>query len=293
MNRRDALANLSLGVATGALAAANAAAQTVEPAIVLSAPSTAAPSPAASRLKLGCQMRPTTAKRAQLWQRFSVTHVCGCPEDTSPSRGYWTVDELSKVRDVCDAHGLALHLMWEPFLSSNNINGADRPAIMLGKSPERDRDIECFQKHIENCAAVGVTGVKYNLTLLGVVRSDDTPGRGATRYATWRLDEDARLARRTTDAGRVDADEYWERITYFLDRVVPVAEQYKVHLACHPQDPGLPPGFQGVDAVLGTVEGLKQFVGIHESPYHGLNFCQGTISEMLQNPGAEIYDVIR
>ena len=29
------------------------------------------------------------------------------------------------------------------------------------------------------------------------------------------------------------------------------------------------------------------------SPYHGLNFCQGTVSEMLENPGKEIYDVIR
>ena len=45
--------------------------------------------------------------------------------------------------------------------------------------------------------------------------------------------------------------------------------------------------------MLGTVEGLKRFVGIKESPYHGLNFCQGTISEMLQKPGEEIYEVIR
>ncbi len=29
------------------------------------------------------------------------------------------------------------------------------------------------------------------------------------------------------------------------------------------------------------------------SPYHGLNFCQGTISEMLDDPGKEIFDVIR
>jgi len=32
---------------------------------------------------------------------------------------------------------------------------------------------------------------------------------------------------------------------------------------------------------------------MHESPYHGLNFCQGTVTEMLENPGEEIYDVIR
>jgi mannonate dehydratase len=41
------------------------------------------------------------------------------------------------------------------------------------------------------------------------------------------------------------------------------------------------------------VDGLKKFLTIQESPYHGLNFCQGTVSEMLQDPGKELYDVIR
>jgi mannonate dehydratase len=65
-------------------------------------------------------------------------------------------------------------------------------------------------------------------------------------------------------------------------------------MACHPHDPGVPPaGYMGVDRVLGTVDGLKKFVSIQESPYHGLNFCQGTVSEMLENPREQIFDVIR
>jgi D-mannonate dehydratase len=32
---------------------------------------------------------------------------------------------------------------------------------------------------------------------------------------------------------------------------------------------------------------------VQESAYHGLNFCQGTISEHLENPAVEIFDVIR
>ena len=57
----------------------------------------------------------------------------------------------------------------------------------------------------------------------------------------------------------------------------------------------MPPltGYQGVETVLGTVDGLKRFISIQESPYHGLNFCQGTISEMLAEPGKEIFDVIQ
>jgi mannonate dehydratase len=287
MDRRDALRTLSIGMIGGTFVGTSAL--EAEPTVAQS------PSPrrAIGRLKLGCQRRPTTAKQVQMWQRFGVTHICGCPENENPARGYWTVDELSKVRDLCEASGLKLEMMWEPFLRSSHINSVDRPAIMLGKSPDRDRDIEYFQKHIENCAAVGVKGVKYNLTLLGVPRTGSTPGRGDSRYSSWRLTNGQGQARATTRAGRVKADDYWERMTYFLERVVPVAEEFKVRLACHPQDPSVPFGFQGVDAVLGTVDGLKRFVTIRECAYHGLNFCQGTISEMLQKPADEIFDIIR
>src|SRR5262249_51523259 len=98
-----------------------------------------------------------------------------------------------------------------------------------------------------------------------------------------------------TAAGIVGADEYWDRITYFLQRVIPVAEEHKVRMACHPHDPGMPQpaGFRGVQTVLGSVSGLKRFIEIVPSTYHGLNFCQGTISEMLENPRQQIFDVIR
>jgi mannonate dehydratase len=33
-------------------------------------------------------------------------------------------------------------------------------------------------------------------------------------------------------------------------------------------------------------------VTMHESPYHGLNFCQGTVAEMLDDPANEIFDAI-
>jgi mannonate dehydratase len=71
--------------------------------------------------------------------------------------------------------------------------------------------------------------------------------------------------------------------------------QYKVRLACHPHDPGMPRGrgFQGVETVLGSVDGLRRFVSIAENPYHGLSFCQGTVAEMLEKPGEQIFDVIR
>ncbi len=180
-----------------------------------------------------------------------------------------------------------------PFLASSHVDRTKRAGIVLGQSPDRERDVEHVQETIRHCARAGIPAIKYNMSLLGVLRTERTPGRGGSTLSTWRLSEAGPQAARTTRAGRVPADVYWERITWFLDRVIPVATEHKIRMCCHPHDPGVPPGFQGIDAVLGTVDGIKRFVSIQESPYHGLNFCQGTVSEMLEDPGSEIFDVIR
>ncbi|HRI71423.1 MAG TPA: DUF1592 domain-containing protein, partial [Polyangium sp.] len=72
------------------------------------------------------------------------------------------------------------------------------------------------------------------------------------------------------------------------------AEDHRVLISCQPHNPGVPPaGFRGVARVLVTVEGLRRLVSIRESPYHGLNFCFGSVAEMLQEPAQEIHDVLR
>jgi mannonate dehydratase len=205
----------------------------------------------------------------------------------------WSVESLTRLRERVEKFGLVLDMVPLP-MSSNPIARFEHPNVMLGKSPERDREIDDICQMIRNASRAGIPSVKYNLTLLGVVRTESTPGRGGARYSTFVYDK-AKQDPPLTAAGVVGADAYWERITYFLERVVPVAAENKVKIACHPQDPGMPPGkgYQGVETVLGSVEGLKKFVSIKESPYHGLNFCQGTVSEMLEKPGEQIFDVIR
>jgi mannonate dehydratase len=245
-------------------------------------------------MKLGCQSSPTDEKRLQFFKRHSVNNICGYPGKEADARGYPTVEELTKLRERAAKHGISVDLLAPPFLASSHVDKTKLgAAIMLGQSPQRDREIEMVQTWIKNCAKAGIPAIKYNMSLLGVVRTERTPGRGGTTLSTWRL-KDAKPVPPLTRAGVVKADQYWERITYFLERVIPVAAEYKIRMACHPHDPGMPPeGYQGVDTVLGTVDGLKKFLSIKESPYHGLNFCQGTVSEMLQDPGKEILDVVR
>ena len=79
-----------------------------------------------------------------------------------------------------------------------------------------------------------------------------------------------------------------------MQQVIPICQKYQIRAACHPHDPGVPPeGYQGITRVLGTVDGLKKFISLNDSPYHGLNLCLGTTAEMLLDPAREIHDVIR
>src|SRR5205814_8900707 len=99
--------------------------------------------------------------------------------------------------------------MAPPFLQSSHIDHENHPAIMLAQSPERDRDIESLQTMIRNCAQAGVPSIKYNMSILGVLRVGGTPGRGDAMYSTWKLAE-AHPEHPLTRAGRVDADSFWE-----------------------------------------------------------------------------------
>ncbi len=244
------------------------------------------------KMHVGCQRGPTTPEMLENFKRHGVNNICGYPPDPG-ARGHWSVDDLRRTRDLCEKHGVSLDMVALPFLTSSHIDREKRGAIMLGESGERDRDIADIQNMIAACAQVGIPCLKYNMSLLGVLRTKATPGRGGSQYSTWKLAEaveDPPLTR----AGRVTEEMAWDHITYFLERIVPVCDEYKTRIACHPHDPGVPArGFQGVNRVLGTVDGLRKFVSIHESPYHGLNLCLGTTAEMLANPATEILDVIR
>ena len=247
------------------------------------------------KLHVGSQRGASTAAAAQYLVRHGVTRWVPSPA-TSGGRGYWIPSDLSAVQDFAAANGLVVEMVALPFLGSTNVNTESRPAIMLGQSPQRDQDIDDIHKCIEALATVGIPAFKYNMSILGVTRTPSTPGRGNSTYSTFdasQLDPNAP----PTIAGIVTADMFWARINYFVQRVMPVCDQYKIQAACHPQDPGTPPGgYQGVlENVLSTPGGmgLFKFLNLYNSPYHGLNLCIGVLAEMLWNPPEEIYEITR
>ena len=246
------------------------------------------------KAKLGHQFGTLTERSASWVARYGVDAICTSPVITDPTRLYPTPAEMRTMLDLAAKWKLNVEMVDSVLLQSSHIDREKNPSIMLGQSPQRDRDIEAFQNHIRTCAATGIKTIKYNMSLLGVVRTNRVPGRGDTLHDRWNAKESLAKNPPLTRAGVVSPDAFWERIDYFLQRVVPVANENKVRIACHPQDPGTPPeGYQGIHNVLGTIDGMKRFITMYVSPYLGFNFCQGTVSENLANPRAELFDVIR
>jgi len=239
-------------------------------------------------MHVGTQIKPRDDSDYRVWAQLGVTHVC---VDPPGNPHHWSLDDLCRHRDHVGSFGLSLDMAQLP-ISSRPIEEQDSPHILLGKDPERQREIDSICGLIERFATAGIPAAKYNLSMIGIPRTERESGRGGSRNAAFRwsrADQNAPPGR----AGIVSEEENWERIDRFLAAVVPVATSVKVRLACHPHDPYTPAGYRGVTRVLGTIHGLKRFVTMHESPYHGLNFCQGTIGAMLDDPAGEIFDVIR
>jgi mannonate dehydratase len=218
-------------------------------------------------------------------QRCGVRHKAG-RFPFHPGRG-WDVDELNRERDRHEAFGIELDMSLIPIYEElPNI-------IYYGRSPERDREIDLVCEMIRTASRAGIDSLRYNTCILPIDRTEPEEGRGGYRHTAFRLDRIPKEEReKLTDAGRVTAQMHWERIEYLLERIVPVAEECKVRLGNSQEDPPTPSGYKGVDKVLNDFEGMKRFIEIRRSPYHGWNFCIGSIAEMLEDPATEIYHFI-
>ncbi len=240
---------------------------------------------------LGAQI-PINDENLAFCRQMGVTHI-----DTTPAglpgfeQVLWRADALTALRERVEAHGLILAALHLP-LTSAGIERQVWPDIMLA-GPQRDRQIAKAIQCIEAAAQAGIPLLLYNLAILPVVRSPQrSPGRGGLGYSHFDYEElknDPPLP-----YAPVTAEQAWERISYFVERVIPAAESLGVRLGCHQHDPGMPAGvgYRGIERVLGSLEGVQRFLALSDSPYHGLNFCQGTISEMCTDP-EQVYEAIR
>ncbi|MEI6138563.1 MAG: mannonate dehydratase [Mariniphaga sp.] len=253
------------------------------------------PVPKKVLMKVGCQSGETTLENLEFKARHGVFNIDGGSPKFIKGVGWDLQDSLAK-KELCEKYGISLDAYHLP-LGSEGIEKVAFPNIMLGKSPQRDREIEMLQQMISVAGKTGVHCLNYNTTILPILRTGKImdPHRGNASYNTWNYQAAIEKKEPLTTAGIVSADQVYERITYLLDRLIPVAEEYKVRLANHIADPPTHAGFRGVTRWNSpdVFEGIKRFAKLYESKYHGLNLCLGSVAEGLKNPKTEILPIIQ
>lgn len=246
-------------------------------------------------MKVGCQHGGTGKENLEYLARHGVFNMDGGSPKFIEGVG-WDLDDSLAKKEACEKYGIQLDAYHLP-LSSAGITRVDTPNIMLGKNPERDREIEMIQQMIQVASKSEVRLLLYNTIIHPVLRTGRTtdPARGNASYSTWDYEEAVKRNEPLTIAGEVGIEEIYERITYFLDRVLPVAEEYNVKLGNHIADPPTPVGYRGITRWNSphVFEGIKRFAQLYDSPSHGFNLCLGSTAEGLQDPKTEILPIIK
>ncbi|MFC1718838.1 mannonate dehydratase [Candidatus Poribacteria bacterium] len=219
----------------------------------------------------------------QFARQLGVTHLrveAGKLMDEH-QRGPVQLPKLLEQKKRIEAHGLKIGLALLPQGA-----GSQHWNIRLGK-PEREQEVEDVCRSIETLGKEDIPVVEYVFNLAAVFGSERrASGRGGAMVR--HFDYEKAKQAPPVSGFEANAEDVWERITYFLERVVPVAETANVKLACHPDDPPVPT-LKGETRVLGSMEGLKRLMEIVPSEANCLNFCQGTVAEM----GVDVIEAIR
>lgn len=86
----------------------------------------------------------------------------------------------------------------------------------------------------------------------------------------------------------IDNDKLRENLIYFLSEVIPVADQYGLKLAIHPDDP--PFSVLGLPRIVSTQEDIKTIFDAVPSHANGLCYCAGSLGADPKNNLKKIID---
>jgi len=190
--------------------------------------------------------------------------------DPASQDGYLDLDYLKSLRERGEAAGLRLAAI-------ENVPTTFYDKCMLGL-PGRDQQIDNMHITIRNIGKAGIPIFGYHWASSGVTREPDRAvlksGALSTRFDLAAHVEDP-LAR-----DRVYSDEeIWANYEYYMERILPVAEEAGVKLALHPDDPPVE-SLGGVARIMRSFDNFQRAMDTFDSPYHGLDFCMGCWSEM-------------
>ncbi|MBT5875796.1 MAG: TIM barrel protein [Candidatus Latescibacteria bacterium] len=228
-------------------------------------------------IKLAICMPPQSGLPLTLMKQCGIEYaVGGIPmapvPDGDESEQPWSVRSLEKARKDYQSNGLTLSVI------------ESRPPmekIKLGL-PGRDEEIDVVRSLLKNMGATGIpVWCSMWMPILGVMRTTRSiQTRGGAKVSGFDHSEMANEP--LTEHGTVDEESQWANLKYFLESVVPVAEEAGVKMAMHPDDPPLSP-VRGVARIMSSVENYQRLIDLVPSPANGIGLCQGNFALMTDD----------
>jgi mannonate dehydratase len=167
--------------------------------------------------------------------------------------------------------------------------------------PKKKQQIENLKTIIRNVGKAGIPVFGYNFSIAGVAgRVKGKFARGNAEAVgmdgpldtplpngmAWNMVFDKNAA--PGNAPSATHEQLWSRLKFFLDELIPVAEEAGVTLAAHPDDPPLP-FVRAQPRLVWQPQLYQKLIDLKPSPRNALEFCVGTIAEMKDG---NVYDAV-
>lgn len=209
----------------------------------------------------------------------------------------WSVESLKALKAELNENGLV-------FEAIENFDPAHWHDVLLD-GPKKLEQITRLKQIIRNVGEAGIPVFGYNFSLAGVSgrhESNEARGNAGTvgmngidavnsapipKGMIWNMVYD-RQAPEGTQA-EIGHDELWKRLEFFLEELVPVAEEAGVRLAAHPDDPPLP-FVRRQPRLVYQPDMYQRLLDMVPSTSNALEFCLGTLQEMTDGDIYEICD---
>lgn len=194
------------------------------------------------------------------WRRTHVEHP-------------WSYNALAFYRDLLGEEGLTLGVIEDnPPMEELRFGG-----------PRREEELAFVADMLRSMGRLGIPTWCYNWAAgVGWVRTTiATRGRGGalvSGYDHSRIDHDD-----LTAFGRISAERLWENFEWFLERILPIAEDAGVRLALHPDDPPVLPEIRGISRIITTPDAYDRLFDKFNSPANAMTLCQGNFTLMTDD----------
>lgn len=225
-------------------------------------------------MRLSLFLPPKPSTKWQLAQQIGVKRaVVKLAPELTGQLPPWDIDSLAaSVKQLQEAGFQVAALEGDQF---------DMSRIKRGL-PGRDQDLEKYQAMLRNMGELGIPLLCYNfMAHVGWFRTEpalsDRGGATVSGFTLDKTDPDAR-----TEIGELPAEKVFENYRYFLEAVLPAAEEAGVTLGAHPDDPPIP-SLLGIGRILSSVQSFRQAMALSDSPAHRITFCQANFKLMEQD----------